>query len=343
MMKLGKLTTFLIGALCAATLTALASPKEVRAQAKKRFYSAGSFTTGTQPYFYMATLAGLLRQHTQDISLTNEATGGSNENLDLLRRGEIQLGVSSPERLYNAYQGIGQYAGKKTEVYILWQFNQQAVLMFTLAESPIKSIADLKGKKVVIGPAGSANEIKNSAVLEAYGYSRKPGTASEFQDLTTVRLSFPEAAQALAEGTVDAAIITEQVPSTYFSELALTRRVRVSPIEPSMFDRVRKVYPALWSTVVPKNTYKGQTEDLTTLGDPNYVIASRNLPDDDAYLLTKIYIEELLEKLATNIAFVQPYVKNKSLITSSFVVPAHPGALRYYKEKGMNVQEVRFK
>ncbi len=342
-MKLAKWAQFLIGALCVVTFAAFAYPKEVRAQAKKRFYSAGSFTTGTQPYFYMATLAGLLRQHTRDISLTNEATGGSNENLDLLRRGEIQLGVSSPERLYSAYHGIGKYAGKKTEVYILWQFNQQAVLMFTLADSPIRSIADLKGKKVVIGPAGSANEVKNSAVLEAYGFRRKPNTPSEFQDLTTVRLAFPEAAQALAERTVDAAIITEQVPSAYFSELALTRSVRVSSIEQSMFDKVRKVYPALWPTLVPKNSYKGQTEELTTLGDPNYLIASRNLPDDDAYLLTKIYVEELLPKLAANIAFVEPYVKNKALITSAFVIPTHPGALRYYKEKGMNVQQVEFK
>ncbi len=342
-MKLAKWAQFLIGALCVVTFAAFAYPKEVRAQAKKRLYSVGSFTTGTQPYIYIGNLAGLLRRYTKEIELTNEATGGSNENLDLLRRGEIQLGVSSPERLYDAYHGLGKFAGKKTEAYILWQFNTQATLMFTLAATPTKSIADLKGKKVAIGPAGSSNEIKNSAILEAHGYTRKPGTASQFQDVITVRLAFPEAAQALAEGTVDAVIVTEQAPSAYFSELALMRKVRVSAIEQSMFDKVRKIYPALWPTVVPKDTYKGQTEDLKTLGDPNYVIATRNLPDNDAYLLTKIYIEELLPQIAANISYLQAYLKNKSLITSAFVVPPHPGALRYYQEKVMDVEQVQFK
>ena len=336
-----KLTTIVIAVLCAGTLTSVALSNEALAQ-DKRFYSAGSFTTGTQPYIYMATLSGLLRKQTQEISITNEATGGSSENLDLLRRGEIQLGVASPERLFSARRGIGKYEGKQTDVYIMWQFNQQQALVITLADSGIKSIKDLKGKRVSVGPAGSSNEIKNSAILEAYGFTRKAGTPSEFEELTTLRMTFPESAQALAEGSVDAAMAVEQVPSSYFSELALSRGVRVIGIEPSMFDTVRKVYPALWATSIPADTYKGQTEDVPTLGDQNYVIATRNLPDDDAYLLTKIYIENLLPQMADVINFLKPYLKDAKRITSAFVVPTHPGTLRYYKEKGMKVEEVTF-
>ena len=113
-------------------------------------------------------------------------------------------------------------------------------------------------------------------------------------------------------------------------------------IDEDMFSKVLAVYPQLWPTVIPANTYKGQTTALKTLGDPNYVIATRELPDDDAYLLTKLYVEELLPKVAGNLAFVRSYLEDPTLLTAAFVVPPHPGAARYFKERGWNVEVVPF-
>ena len=305
------------------------------AQQQKAQYSLGSFHSGTSQYIYAGMLAGLARTHAA-MDITNEATGGTTENLDLLRRGEIVLGNVSPERLYAAYHGTGAYQGKQTPVGLLWAHSQQVTLLLVKQSSPIKSFRDLKGKKVAIGPAGSSNEIKNSFVLEAYGYTRKDKRKSDFNELQTVKLSYPEAANALAEGVTDATIATQPAPDPAHAELALRIPLRVIPIDQEMFEPVRKIYPWLWPSPVPARTYRGQEQELLTLGDPNYIVAHlTNFPEKAAYDLTKAYIEKILPQIASQFETQKPYAKDKRLNVSAFVIPAHPGALKYYEEVGL--------
>ncbi len=310
------------------------------AQQRKQ-YSLGSFHTGTSQYIYAGMLAGLARTHAS-IDITNEATAGTTENLDLLRRGEIALGNVSPERLYAAYHGTGAYQGKQTPVGLLWAHSQQVTLLIAKASSPIKSFRDLKGKKVAIGPAGSSNEIKNSFVLEAYGYTRKVPGKSDFNELQTVKLSYPEAANALAEGVTDATIATQPCPDPSHAELALRLALRVIPIDRDMFEAVKKIYPWLWPSPVPARTYRGQEQELLTLGDPNYIVAHlTNFPEQAAYDLTKAYIEKILPQIASQFETQLPYAKDKRLNVSAFVIPAHPGALKYYQEIGLKPEATK--
>ena len=307
---------------------------------KKDFYSWGSSATGTSQYVYAGTVIGLLRKYLPNVSLANEAVSGTTQNLDLLGRGEIALAIVSPERLHAAVNGLGNYKGKAIPARVMWVLNEQAALMFTKADSGIKGFKGLTGKRVGIGPAGSSNELKNTALLEAYGYKRKAGTKSDFEDLTTVRLSHPEAANALAEGQIDAALAIQPIPDPSFAELAVKIPIRVVGIDPDMFNKVTTVYRWLWPVKIPAGSFKGQDHEIATMGDPNLVVAHRdNLPDDVAYELTKVYVEKILPEMAKQTNYLKPYAENPQSLVSNWPVAGHPGAIKYYREIGLKVEE----
>jgi len=286
----------------------------------------------------MAAYAGYLRNHYPALNLTNEATNGTSENLDLLYRGEVGIGLASPERLYNAYEGIGSYKDRgKLRVGILWCYMQQSALLIVKKDSGIKSFRDLKGKKVCIGMAGSSNEIKNAFILDAYGYQRKDPKSFIYTDVQTLSISYNEGATGLAEGTVDAVLATRPLPEPPIYELALTTPLTIIPLDKDMFDKIREIYPWMWEGIVPAEVYPGQKEMLT-LGDPNYVLASLDsISDEEAYNMTKAYVEQILPQMVQQFDPIKPYGLDKTMLLMNWVIPGHPGAVRYYEEKGYKV------
>jgi uncharacterized protein len=302
----------------------------------KQFFSWGSSPTGTSQYIYVGMLIGMARPILSNVSFNNEAVSGTGQNLDLLRRGEIVLGVASPERLYAAHHGLESYKDKKVPTSIMWVMNEQAALLFAKQDSLIKSFRDLKGKKVNIGPAGSSNEIKNAFILEAYGFTRKEKGKSDFTDVQTVKLTHQEAANALAEGAIDGMIATQPVPDPSIAEVAFRIPLRVIPVDQDMFNAVRTIYPWLWPFPVAANSFRGQEKDLLTLGDPNYIVAHpEKLPEKVAYDLTKAYVEKLLKQMAVQADYLKPYAADRTRLVSPWVISGHPGAVKYYQEIGL--------
>lgn len=326
-----KIKTFIKGLVLAAGLV----PATVLAQDDK-FISFGSSNSGTSQYVYAGMLIGMARPLLPEMKITNEAVSSTTQNLDLLRRGEIQMAIVSPERLYQAYYGLGDYKETKIPGSILWVMNDQATILFTRADSGIKSFKDLKGKKVNVGPAGSSNEVKNSKILEAYGYTKKPDTKSDFNELTATKLSHPEAANALAEGAIDAAIATQPVPDPSFSELAFTVPLNFIGVDEDMFPKVAEKYRWMWATKVPANSFKGMDKELITLGDRNYIIGhEKNLSEKAAYDLTKTYVEKLLPEMAKQANYLGTYAADVKLLAGPWPVPGHPGSVKYFQERGI--------
>ncbi len=253
------------------------------------------------------------------------------------------LASASPERLYNAYHALKNYEPKgKLNAGILWGYQNQVTLLFVKANSGINSFEDLAGKRVCIGAAGSSNEIKNSYVLDAYGYTRSSENVYKFNELTTYSIDFTEGANALADGTVQAIIATQPLPEPSLYELALTTDVKVIPIDSSKFPVIRAKYSWMWDSTVPTGSYRGQNTVLNTLGDPNYVLASLdNLSEADAYAITKAYVEKILPVLATQFETVKPFADDINLLTANWVIPGHPGAVKYYEEIGLKCEVIK--
>lgn len=308
-----------------------------------KFYSYASYNTGTFQYMYAAALAGELLKIHPEYNITAEATSGTTENLDLLYRGEVVFSSASPERLYNAYNALKNYGEKgNLRAGILWGYQNQVTLLFVKANSGINSFEDLAGKRVCIGAAGSSNEIKNSYVLEAYGYTRANENTYDFNELTTYSIDFTEGANALADGTVQAIIATQPLPEPSLYELALTTDIKVIPIDESKFRAIRERYSWMWNSTVPAGSYPKQAQTLKTLGDPNYVLASLDeLSEEDAYNITKAYVEVILPKLAAQFDTVKPFADDINLLTANWVIPGHPGAVKYYHEIGLTTEVIK--
>lgn len=324
-----------ISVVAATALLATLAPAQQSGE-RKTSLAMGSFHTGTVAYIYSGMFAGYVRRVLPEVAITNEATGGSSENLDLMRRGQLAMATASAERIYAAYHGIDRYKDKKTPVAIMWSHSRQPVHMFAREASSIKSFQDIKGKKIVLGPAGSASEIKNSYVLEAYGYTRKEKGKFDFAEFQTVKLSYPEAANALAEGVVDAVVVTQEAPEPSLFELSMRIPMRVIPVDIAMLDKVKAIYPFVWPVRVAAKSYPGQDKEFTSIGDDSYVIAHQtDLSEAVAYKLTKAYIEQVLPEMAKQMAPLKIFVQNPSSLVEYTPVPVHPGAMKYYQERGV--------
>jgi TRAP-type uncharacterized transport system substrate-binding protein len=298
---------------CIAAAAAICSAATLSAAEQKLFLSMGTYTTGSSQYIYGGLFSGLARQHLPNMSITNEGTNGTTQNLDLMRRGEMDMGVASPERLYNAVHGTGQYENNAVPAGPLWVFTEQATLLFVLANSPIKNWQDLKGKRVAIGPAGSSNETKNAFILEAAGFKR-------------------------VEGAIDASIATQPIPDPAHAELAYTTPLRFIGVDAAMVENLKSIYKWMWPTTVKAGSFKGQDQDIATVGDPNYIAGNtKKLSEQAAYDLTKAYVEKLLPEMAKSIHELKIYVDDPAKLSANWIVPGHPGAVRYYKEKGIPV------
>jgi TRAP transporter TAXI family solute receptor len=315
--------------------------KKAASETPTKFISIASSESGSFQYMYMSAYAGYLRRYLPNINLTNEATNGTSENIDLLYRGEVGIGLASPERLYNAYEGIDAYQEKgKLRVGILWCYMQQSALLIVKKNSGIEGFRDLTGKKVCIGAAGSSNELKNAYILDAYGYTRKDPKTFEYKELQTLSITYNEGANALSEGTVDAIVLTRPLPEPAIYELALVTPLDVIPLDQDMFDKILKIYPWMWEGRVPTEVYPGQ-EEMLTLGDPNYVLASLDtISEEEAYNMTKAYVEQILPQMVQQFDPIKPYGIDKSLLLSNWVIPGHPGAVKYFEEQGYKVNVI---
>jgi TRAP transporter TAXI family solute receptor len=190
------------------------------------------------------------------------------------------------------------------------------------ANSPIKSIKDFKGKRIAIGPAGGGTIATFRDVLPFYGLEEK--------DLKLSFISFSDGAMALKDGTVDVNMVIAGAPAAAAKELAETANVRFISIDEDVIKKMREKFKYYVRSVFPKSMFK-TSEDVVTIGSGVEWICRDGLPEDLVYKMTKAVFEHL-----EDIGKAHPQGKEISLETATMTaIPLHPGAIRYYKEKGV--------
>jgi len=192
------------------------------------------------------------------------------------------------------------------------------------AASPIKSIADLKGKKVGVGAPGSGTEANFRQLLEAYGMKK--------EDVSGQYLSFSESAEAYKDKHIDAFIVTAGIPNAGIMDVANQNAIRILNIPADITAKLTKKYPFLAAVKVPANTYKGQTAEVSTVAVNAVLICGSGLKEAMVYNLTKALFENQAE-LAT--AHAKGRELNIKTAVKGVSIPFHPGAVKYYKEKGL--------
>ncbi len=310
--------------ICALGVTAFADD----AVAPKDGGSKLTFTTGGEAGTYYG-FGSVLAQKVSDVTSTNVTaitSGGSAANIDAIDIGDAQLGFSQSDVLAYAYAGTRSFEeiGAVTNFSIVAPLYMEQVQIVTL-NPDIKTVADLKGKAVSIGAAGSGVYFNAIDVLGAYDLTE--------DDIKPTYQSFGDSAEALQDGQIDAAFVVAGAPTTAITSLAASKSVYLVSLDDEHIDALIEASPFYSKAVIPADTY-GMPEDATTVAVSAVVIASNDVADVDVYnFLCGVY--ENLDDLAK----VHDKANELSLeFASSFVgVPYHAGAVQYFADKGIEV------
>ena len=310
--------------ICALGVTAFADD----AVAPKDGGSKLTFTTGGEAGTYYG-FGSVLAQKVSDVTSTNVTaitSGGSAANIDAIDIGDAQLGFSQSDVLAYAYAGTRSFEeiGAVTNFSIVAPLYMEQVQIVTL-NPDIKTVADLKGKAVSIGAAGSGVYFNAIDVLGAYDLTE--------DDIKPTYQSFDDSAEALQDGQIDAAFVVAGAPTTAITSLAASKSVYLVSLDDEHIDALIEASPFYSKAVIPADTY-GMPEDATTVAVSAVVIASNDVADVDVYnFLCGVY--ENLDDLAK----VHDKANELSLeFASSFVgVPYHAGAVQYFADKGIEV------
>jgi len=258
----------------------------------------------------------------EGIEVTAESTAASVENCRLTGSEEIQIGMAMASVAFKAYEGIVQFEGKPQSILGLFSMYPAPQHILTL-DPNIKSIRDLKGKKVSVGAPGSGNETISKLLIETAGLT--------YDDMTVSYYSQPEAAQALKDRNVDVVFWNFAYPGSAVQEVTAVRDVYFVSVDDDILKKLIAEFPYYQEGKIPANTYKGQDYDVTTVQDGNDVVVNKDLDENTAYLLVKTLFEN-----AEDIFNVHPSAKK--LIPENGVkvgIEMHPGAEKYFKEKGL--------
>jgi len=291
----------------------------------------GIATGGTGGTYY--PLGGMLAQLISNkvtiggkkLSATAETAGASVANAQLLGRKDIESAFVAADILDAAFTGKGQFEGKAVKnLRALGALYPEQVQLVTAAKSNIRTFRDLKGKSVSSGSPGSGQWQLLGDLLEAYGMTRK--------DIGEDLSSFAQSVDKIKDGNLVASLITAGAPTSSITDLANSHDIRIVPLGGPEIEAMRKKQPYYANVQLPANTYKGQTAPVDTLAVMAVWATHDGLSDQMAYEVTKALFEN-----TETLGQVHPKGKEISLKTAlqSVSIPLHPGAEKYYREKGL--------
>ena len=300
------------------------------AQEKKTRISIG--TGGTSGVYYPlgGGLAAILSKYVPGVDATAEVTGGSVANLQLMGTGKSELGFTMADTAWDAYNGLEKFKDKKVGVRTLAVFYPNRMQVVTVEGRGIEKMADLKGKRISTGSPGSGTEVMSLRLLEAFGIDPE-------KDVTRERLSVGESVSALKDKKIDALIWVGGVPTPGLTDLAATPGNTIKLIDHGAgAEGMRKKYgPIYVQNRILANAYPGEKKETTNVDVWNLLVVPENADENTVYQVTKTLFEkkEELVRVHKDASFLA--LENQ--MTGASPIPFHPGALRYFKEKGLKV------
>lgn len=286
------------------------------------FITFGTGSPGGTYYPLGGAMADLWTRLVEDIDATAESTAASVENCRLTGSDEVQLGMAMGDVAFKAYNGQVQFENDKQPIKALFSM-YPAPQHFISIDPEIKSVADLKGKRVSVDAPGSGCETMARLIIEAAGMT--------YDDMRVSYYSQPEAAQAIKDRNIDALFWNFSYPGSAVQEVTAVRDVFFVPIEQEIIDKLTAEYGYYIAGVIPAGTYKGQDMDVPTIQVGNDVVVNENVSEEVAYLLTKTLFENA-EELHNVHPSAKLFLPENGVKTA---IPLHPGAAKYFEEVGL--------
>lgn len=264
------------------------------------------------------------------IRCTVESTGGSVFNINAVMSGDMDFGIAQSDIQYKAYQGTGEWKekGPQKDLRSVFSLHTEAVTLVAADDAGIKSITDLKGKKVNIGNPGSGQLQNCMDILPLFGIDPE-------KDIKAEQAKAAEGPTLLQDGRIDAFFYTVGHPNGAIKEAtAGARKARIVPIAGETADTVIKKFPYYVKTIISMSHYPNAVnkEDVETLGVKATLITSAKVPDDVVYAIVKEVFDNFEDFKTLHPAYAE-LTREKML--QGLSAPIHPGALKYFKEKGL--------
>lgn len=289
-------------------------------------------TGGTGGVYYPmgGGLAAVLSSKVPGMSATAEVTGGSVDNLNLIGTGKPYVGFSMADAAKDAQSGEGKFKGRQIGLNTLLVLYPNLMHVVTVDSTGIKSMKDLKGKRISTGAPGSATEVMAFRLLEAAGLDKD-------KDVQRERLSVAESVNAIKDRKIDAFFWVGGLPTAAVTDLANSPGMKIVMVDtatevPIMNQKYGNLY---FVSNIPKATYSGMAKDNKVAGVANILVVSNKMPDDEAYKIVKAVFDNKLELVRTHKEYINVTLENQK--QTSTPIQYHPGALKYFKEKNVKV------
>lgn len=260
-----------------------------------------------------------------NVRSTAQVTRASAENMNLLQAGRGELALALADSVSDAYKGNAE-AGFNTPLTKLRGLSatyNNYIQIVANADSGIKTLADLKGKRISVGAAKSGTELNARAIFKAAGLS--------YSDMAKVEyLPFGESVELMKNRQLDATLQSAGLGVASIRDLATAVKIVVISVPTDVVARVGDA--AYQPSFIPANTYAGQTVDIPTAAIPNFLVTHTGVSDELAYQMTKSLYDNIETMYAAHNAVK---VMKRENAVRGMPVPVHPGAIRYYKEVGV--------
>jgi TRAP transporter TAXI family solute receptor len=307
---------------------ALAAPPDLGAQPRQLVTIASGWVVGV--YYPLAGAMSRILYNAKDLNLraTVESSGASVANAQLIGTGDADFALLQNDIAYYASQGttLGAFQGKPVKnlggVFTIYP---ELVHIVATRASGVRSVRDLKGRRVVLGPQGSGTEQNALQLLELYGVKEADLGKAE-------RIDAAAAADELKDGRVDAAFFTTGLGSAVLVDTFISGKTVMVAVEAAEGEALRRKFPFYTMETIPANTYKGQEQQVMTPAVMAMLVARTDLPEELVYKFTKAIFDNLPQFHAAHAA-----ARNLKLETAlnGMPVPLHPGAGRFYRDKGL--------
>jgi uncharacterized protein len=308
--------------------TAFALALTSATMAEEKFITIG---TGGQTGVYYVVGQSICRLVNRDTAKTNlkctaPSTGGSVANINAIKSGDMDMGVAQSDAQYNAYNGVGDFEGDKFDkLRAVFSVHPEPFTVVARADSGIETFTDIKGKRINVGNPGSGTFATMEVVMDAFGIGMSDlAMASELKPA--------EQSAALGDNKVDAITYTVGHPNGSIQEATSTVDARLVPVTGPEIDKLVEEHPYYAKATIPGGMYAGNPDDVETFGVKATFVTSADVSDEVVYAVVKAVFDNFDRFKGLHPAFAN--LNEEDMITQGLSAPLHPGAEKYYKERG---------
>ena len=282
-------------------------------------------TGGTAGVYYPlgGAMAEIFNKNIPGMNASAQSTGASVANINLIKDGKVEVALVQNDIAYYAANGTEMFKDKKVEaIQGIASLYNETIQIVTIEGKGIKTVADLKGKRVAVGALGSGTEANARQIMEIFGIT--------YADIKPQYLSFGEAANGLKDGNIDVAFVTAGAPTAAIQDIAAQHKVALVSVPADKAEALIKKYPFYAKQTIKGKTYPTVTEDVQTVAVKAMLVTSSKVDADLVYKMTKAMYSNL-DRIKS--AHAQGANVQKATALEGMGIKVHAGADKFFKEK----------